>query len=249
MPDSEIFMRLDKMLSNLGYASRKRVPKLLKSGLVKVDGQTCKKPETKVSHSQVSYDGAALDPLSLVIALHKPVGYICSHKEDGELVYELLPERFLLRNPKLSCVGRLDKDSSGLIIITDDGNLNHVLTSPKHAVKKVYEVSLERDLRGNEVELFASGTLQLPDEEAPLLPAELEIIAERHVRITLREGRNRQVRRMFEATGNFVTALRRIKIAGLELGELPEGSFYFLTADDVRAKLVASKSLLSGKTL
>ena len=106
--------------------------------------------------------------------LHKPVGYTCSTKDTGRLIYDLLPPRFRLRNPVLSTVGRLDRDTSGLLLMTDDGALLHRITSPKAHLPKVYEAALATDLRGDEAAMFASGTLMLESENQPLAPATLE---------------------------------------------------------------------------
>ena len=122
-------------------------------------------------------------------------------------------------------MGRLDRDTSGLLLFTDDGALLHRISSPKSKLSKVYEATLASDLRGDELELFASGTLMLESEQTPLLPAELEVIDARHARLTLHEGRYHQVRRMFAAVGNHVAALHRSRVGGLDLGDLPAGEW------------------------
>ena len=157
--------------------------------------------------------------------MYKRQGYTCSTKDPGRIVYDLLPPRYRLRSPLLSSVGRLDRDTSGLLLFTDDGALLHRISSPKSKLSKVYEATLANDLRGDEVERFASGTLMLESEQTPLLPAELEVVEARQVRLTLHEGRYHQVRRMFAAVGNHVTALHRSRIGGLGLGDLPSGEW------------------------
>src|SRR5690606_31583867 len=160
-------------------------------------------------------------------------GYTCSTRDPGRIVYDLLPPRFRLRSPLLSTVGRLDRDTSGLLLLTDDGGLLHRIVSPKSKLAKVYEATLAEDLRGNEVELFASGTLMLEGEKTPLAPAMLEVLEPRRARLVLTEGRYHQARRMFAATGNHVVALHRSQMGGLDLGGLPEGQWRALDEGDL----------------
>jgi len=168
--------------------------------------------------------------------LHKPVGYTCSTKDTGRLIYELLPPRFRLRNPPLSSVGRLDRDTSGLLLMTDDGALLHTITSPKSHLPKVYRAELAQDLRGDEGAIFATGELLLESEKQPLAPATLRALGPRLAELVLVEGRYHQVRRMFAAVGNHVQALQRTAIGGLDLGELEPGQWRLLDVDD-RARL------------
>jgi 16S rRNA pseudouridine516 synthase len=184
--------------------------------------------------------GKKLDPLpGMVIMVHKPLGVTCSRKEAGTLIYDLLPDRWRARDPALSTVGRLDKETSGLILMTDDGDLLHKIISPKHHVPKRYVVTLDRTLDGSEVATFAAGGLMLDGETKPLLPAELEVTGERSAILTLHEGRYHQVRRMFAAIGNHVTALHRDQIGALTLPEdLDAGSLRVMSEDDV-AKVFA----------
>ena len=179
---------------------------------------------------RMSVDGEALDPLpGLTLLLHKPVGVTCSHKEAGKLVYDLLPPRWRRREPALSTIGRLDKDTSGLLLVTDDGTLLHKVISPKHHVAKRYRVTLARPLHGDEPELFAAGMLMLEGEDKPLLPAQLEVNSPMQATLTITEGRYHQVRRMFAAVGNHVTALHRDRVGALELpADLEPGFFRIL---------------------
>jgi 16S rRNA pseudouridine516 synthase len=145
----------------------------------------------------------------------------------------LLPERFALRKPPLSPVGRLDKDTGGLLLLTDDGQWLHRVIHPKSGCLKVYQALLDRPLQGDEAALFASGTLVLRNETKPLLPAKLEPLGERVALVTLHEGRYHQVRRMFAAAGNHVLELRRVRIGGLDLpADLPEGGWRPLREDE-----------------
>lgn len=138
----------------------------------------------------------------------------------------------------LSTVGRLDRETSGLLLLTDDGALLHRIISPKAKVPKVYEATLARPLNGDEAAIFASGTLMLESEQTPLLPAELDVLDAQRVRLTLHEGRYHQVRRMFAAVGNHVEALHRPQVGGLALGDLPDGQWRILDDAD-RAALFA----------
>lgn len=232
-----LMARLDRLLANLGYGSRKDVQALIAGGKVVLDGAVLKDVGAKVSVTadlpdRMSIRGAPVDPPApLVLLMHKPLGVVCSHKEDGDRIYDLLPRRWRIRDPGLSTVGRLDKDTSGLILITDDGDYLHRVISPKRHVPKTYLATLDRPLRGEEMMLFASGDLLLDGEEKPLLPARLQVIDPQRARLTITEGRYHQVRRMFAATGNHVTALHRETIGGLDLpADLQPGAYRILSA-------------------
>ena len=219
-------MKLVKHLANLGYGSRKQVALMFREGRITDAAGEVMYADDPLDHDNLRVDGEVLDPPSgMLLMLHKPVGYTCSTKDPGRIVYDLLPPRYRLRSPLLSSVGRLDRDTSGLLLFTDDGALLHRISSPKSKLPKVYEATLANDLRGDEVEVFASGTLMLESEQTPLLPAELEVIDARQVRLTLHEGRYHQVRRMFAAVGNHVAALHRSRVGGLGLGDLPSGEW------------------------
>ena len=228
-------MKLVRLLANLGYGSRKQVASMFREGLVTDASGDVLYADDKMEHADVRFDGEPLDPpQGMVLMLNKPAGYTCSRKDVGRLVYELLPPRFSQRNPVLSTVGRLDRDTSGLLLFTDDGPLLHRIISPRSSVAKIYEATLASDLRGDEGGIFAAGTLMLDGETDPLEPATLEVLGPRHARLTLTEGRYHQVRRMFAAVGNHVETLHRPALGGLSLGDLPSGQWRLLTADDVR---------------
>jgi 16S rRNA pseudouridine516 synthase len=227
-------MKLVKHIANLGYGSRKQVQLMFREGRITDAGGEVLYADDKVEHDAIRIDGEPLDPPpGLTLMLHKPAGYTCSTKDHGRLIYDLLPARFRERSPLLSPVGRLDRDTSGLLLLTDDGALLHRIVSPKSKLDKVYEAQLAQDLRGDEAATFASGTLLLESEDKPLLPAELETLDARHARLTLHEGRYHQVRRMFAAVGNHVEALHRSRVGGLGLGELQEGQWRALSASDL----------------
>ena len=217
-------MKLVKLIANLGYGSRKDVSVMFREGRITDAAGEVLYADDRPTHDAIRIDGEALDPpAGLALMLHKPIGYTCSTKDPGRIVYDLLPPRFRLRSPLLSMVGRLDRDTSGLLLLTDDGALLHRIVSPKSQLPKVYEATLAQDLRGDEAALFASGTLQLESENTPLAPAQLAVVSPRLARLTLTEDRCHQVRRMFAAVGNHVLALHRSRIGGLELGGLGPG--------------------------
>ncbi|MFD1043417.1 pseudouridine synthase [Pseudoxanthomonas kaohsiungensis] len=227
-------MKLVKHLANLGYGSRKEVAWMFREGRVTDAAGEVLYADDPLDHGNVRVDGEPLDPpQGLVLMLHKPAGYTCSTKDKGRIVYDLLPERFRLRDPVLSTVGRLDRETTGLLLMTDDGGLLHRIVSPKSKLAKIYEATLAQDLRGDEAALFASGTLVLESETTPLLPARLDVLGPRRARLTLHEGRYHQVRRMFAATGNHVEALHRPQVGGLALDGLPEGQWRALDAADL----------------
>ena len=227
-------MKLLRTIANLGYGSRRDVTALIREGRVTDAQGDILYADDEPRHDDVRVDGEPLDPpAGLLLMLHKPVGYTCSTKDPGRIVYDLLPPRFRLRSPLLSMVGRLDRDTSGLLLLTDDGALLHRITSPKSGLDKAYVATLAEDLRGDEAATFASGTLLLESEKTPLLPAEFEPLSPNRARLTLHEGRYHQVRRMFAAVGNHVQALHRSRIGGLELGALAPGEWRTLAAGDV----------------
>jgi len=214
-------MKLVKLIANLGYGSRKEVTAMFRSGRITDANGEVLYADDQIEHDQIRIDDEPLDPpAGVLLMLHKPVGYTCSTKDHGELIYELLPPRFRLRSPIVANVGRLDRDTSGLLLLTDDGALLHRISSPRPKLPKVYEVTLARDLKGNEEAIFASGKLMLESEKEPLAPAHMTVISNRQVRITVTEGRYHQVRRMFAAVGNHVETLHRSQIGGLTLGDL-----------------------------
>ncbi|WP_297800442.1 16S rRNA pseudouridine(516) synthase [Arenimonas sp. GDDSR-1] len=233
-------MKLVKLLANLGYGSRKDVTRLIRNGwLTRRDGSTVGLDDA-YTHEDLLVDDEPIDPAQgVLILLNKPIGYTCSTKDPGRVVYDLLPERFRYRNPVLSTVGRLDRDTSGLLMLTDDGQLLHRIISPKAELPKVYEVELAEDLRGDEAALFAAGTLLLESETTPLAPAVMETIDARHARLTLIEGRYHQVRRMFAATGNRVLSLHRSRTGNLDLSGLEPGQWRIVPRDEAEAKLFA----------
>lgn len=225
--------RLDQLLSNLGYCSRREARAWIARGRVMVRDETAEDVAQKAAPADVRVDGEPLDhPDGLLLLMHKPVGLVCSHEErEGPSVYSLLPERWRQRNPVVTSIGRLDKDTSGLLLLTDQSQLVHRLTSPKHKVPKVYRATVDGDLPPELVPQFASGTLLLVGEKTPCAPAALRILSPREAELTLTEGRYHQVRRMFSACGVNVLTLHRDRFGSLELGDLPPGKWQELPLD------------------
>jgi len=236
--------RLDRLLSRLGYGSRSDVQAWIRQGWVRVGGEPATSASQKASPGDVLLEEKPLDhPFGLTLIYHKPLGAVCSHRETGRLIYDDFPERWAGRKPALSSVGRLDKETSGLLVLTDDGQLNHQITSPKNHISRTYAVSLHAPLGGHEVDIFASGELLLKDDDKPCLPAELSILDAHHASLVLHEGRYHQVRRMFAAVGNHVTALTRSHIGALSLERtgLQPGE-YRSTAPDELLSLITGSS-------
>lgn len=226
-------MRLTKYLGNLGYGSRKAIEADFARGYIThVDGAVLS-PRDKADHDDIRYHDAPLDPApGMLVMLNKPAGFTCSRKDHGPLIYDLFPPRWLARKPALSTVGRLDAETTGLLLLTDDGQRLHRLISPKSDTQKVYEVALARPLSGKEREAFASGTLMLKGEDKPLKPAGFTPTGPQSATVTLTEGRYHQVRRMFAAMGNHVEALHRSRMGAYTLGDLPEGNWQIIDPAD-----------------
>lgn len=218
-------IRLDRLLANLGYASRSEAISIIRSGRVSHDHRVVRDPSERVSPAAVLLDDEALDhPLGVFVAVHKPAGYVCSHDDrDGQTVFSLLPRQWLDRTPRPEAVGRLDKDATGLLLVTDDHVLIHRLTSPKQHVDKTYLVTLDRPLDPALVDVFAAGDLLLRGDTAPCLPASLVVVADNQAELTITEGRYHQVKRMFAACGYHVEALHRLRVGAWKLEDLPAG--------------------------
>ena len=215
--------RVDKLLGSMGYGSRTEMARLGKAGGIVLDGVDLtdvsrRIPVTPDLPGRMAIDGQPLDPVpGLVMMLHKPLGMTCSRKEDGALVYDVLPPRWRRRDPVISTIGRLDKQTTGLLLLTDDGDLLHRVISPRRHVAKVYRATLARPLTGAEGDVFAAGGLVLEGEDKPLSPAVLEVLSPTEARLTVTEGRYHMVRRMFAAVGNHVEGLHRERVGGLTL--------------------------------
>ena len=227
-------MRLDKYLSEAGVASRKELRAMIKGGRVQVDGETVRSPELRIDAdaAKVLVDGSpVILPGIVVLMLHKPAGYVTSTDDPRDpTVMELLPPEYRDLFP----VGRLDKETEGLLLFTNDGPLCHALTSPKHQVEKEYYAETQGEVDGADADAFRAG-MELRDG-TKCLPAELRK-GERGCYVTVREGKYHQVRRMLAARGKPVLYLRREKEGSLELGSLPLGHTRLLTEEETTALL------------
>lgn len=223
--------RIDQLLSSLGYCTRSEARDWVDDERVAVDGRPVRNVSEKVDPARVQVDGEPLDhPDGLLLLLNKPLGLVCSHDDrEGPSVYGLLPARWRRRNPVVTSIGRLDKDTSGLILLTDQSPLVHRLTSPKHKVSKLYVATLDRAPDAGDLatlgEAFASGSLLLEGEKEPCAPARLAWRSERIAELELTEGRYHQVRRMFAHFDLLVTELHRERFGDLVLGDLAPGAW------------------------
>lgn len=226
-------LRLDKLLSDTGRWSRKEARELIRQGAVAVDGEVSRQPERKAEPAAVTVNGAPLGwSAHTYLMLHKPAGFLTATEDRRDpTVMELIPETLL--RPDLAPVGRLDKDTTGLLLLTDDGQLAHALLSPRRHVDKVYLAWV--DGVGTEADCAAfAGGIVLGDG-TKCLPAKLELLEEGLCRVTVREGKFHQVKRMLGARGLPVLRLKRIEMGPLALDDcLPEGGVRPLTEEEIR---------------
>jgi len=224
-------VRLAKFLAHGGIASRRGAEKIIAAGRVSVGGQVITDPARDVGEGDdVRVDGSPVgaEPRE-VWAVNKPPGVVSTAREPGSrpAVVSLVDS-----DARLYPVGRLDAESTGLLLLTNDGELANRLTHPRYEVRKAYRVQLRRPPSESDLRRLANG-VQLDD--GPTAPAEVQHMGEREIEIVLREGRNRQVRRMAEAIGNDVVALRRVRFGPIKLGRLAKGQARRLSADEVAA--------------
>ncbi|MGT2667484.1 pseudouridine synthase [Streptococcus rifensis] len=225
-------MRLDKFIVAVGAGSRSQAKAMVKAKRLTVNGQVAKKSDMKIDPEK---DSVCLDGQELVytafdyIMLNKPAGVISATEDARErTVLDLLPDRYQRVTP----VGRLDKDTVGLLLLTNDGQLNHNLLSPKKHVDKCYEVTLEKTCLPEAIAAMKTGVTL--DDDYQCLPAELTILSDHLVHLTIQEGKFHQVKRMFLALGNKVTHLKRLRMGSLTLDpSLEEGDFRLLTEEEV----------------
>ncbi len=226
-------MRLDKYLSNFSGLSRKEARQAIKQGDVLVDGLMVTDPTCSIADTaSVQWSGMTVAPAGpRYFMLHKPAGYVCANRDSQHpTVFELLDEDDL---DSLQVAGRLDIDTTGLVLITDDGQWNHRVTSPKTRKAKIYRVQLAEPIDPSAAGQFAQGIL-LRSEKKRTRPAELEILSPHDVRLTLHEGKYHQVKRMFAALNNHVAQLHRERIANIVLDEdLAPGEYRPLSAAEI----------------
>lgn len=227
-------MRLDKFICDCTGLTRTQAGKSIRQGLVSINGELVKQAARQVSVTdQVELDG---EPLQLIgpryIMLHKPAGYVCANDDpEHPIVFTLLDEPLVER---LHTVGRLDLDTTGLLLLTDDGQWSHRLTSPKHHVAKTYRVWTADPIPADAIAQFAAGVM-LRGEKELTKPAQLELVATHEALLTIHEGRYHQVKRMFAAIGNKVERLHRERIGALQLpADLAEGEYRSLSERELQ---------------
>jgi len=228
-------VRLNKLLATYGVASRRHVEEMIVAGRITVDGVTATEKGMKVAPGAViMVDGApvAEPPLPVWLALHKPRGYICTKEDthDRPMVIDLVPPDLKQVHP----VGRLDGDVSGLLLMTNQGELTHRLTHPRYEVGKVYRAVTSRPLTSQQHTALETG-VELDD--GPSAPAKCHRVGRQGVgsvvELVIHEGRKHQVKRMFDAVGNPVTGLERIAVGPVKLGDMPRGHWRHLTPEEV----------------
>jgi pseudouridine synthase len=228
-------MRLQKFLSEAGICSRRKGEEYIRQGRVRVNSRIVTELGTKVDpeKDRVEFDRKviALNSGPMYIVLNKPKGYVTSCRHPGEkIVLDLIdiPER-------VYPIGRLDKDSTGLLILTNDGGLHHRLSHPSFDHEKEYDVTVSNPITDGSLRNIASG---LPMMGSKTRPAKIRRISSRRFRIILKEGRNRQIRRMVRKVGNRVTQLKRIRVSKVKLGRLAEGAWRNLTEKEKKELLM-----------
>lgn len=223
-------MRLQKFLASAGVASRRSSEELIEDGKIKVNGQIVTKLGTIIdeTNDEIEFDGEiiSIDSTKTYIAVNKPAGYISSASDkEGKSILKLVKT-----NKRLFPVGRLDKDSSGLLILTDDGDFANELTHPRYGSEKEYFVVLDNDLSQANIKKLERGIIL---EGRKLQSVKVSMVKNKSARLILHEGVNRQIRRMLGQLGYTVVKLKRIRIGKLELGDLKEGASRYIDKEDV----------------
>ena len=228
-------MRIDKYLADCGVGTRNEVKKYIKAKQITVNGEVIAKPEQKIEENTdvVCFKGQQISYEKYVYyLLHKPAGCVTAKQDNvHKTVMAYFPEEICAKD--IAPVGRLDLDTEGLLLFTNDGPLTHHLLSPTHHIPKTYFAILDKEVPESAVELFKNG-VDIGDDK-PTLPAELVILSEKEVELTIHEGRFHQVKRMFEAVGCTVTYLKRLSMGSLTLGDLEKGEYRKLTEEEVQA--------------
>ena len=226
-------LRLDKYISNATDLSRTDVKKLIKAGQVSIDEEIAASGSQKISSEQIiSIEGSIIQLLNnRYFMMNKPIGVVSATKDHSnptaiDLIYEH-------RNQQLQIAGRLDIDTTGLLLITDDGQWNHIVTSPRTDCKKIYLVELQNPV-GKDYQKKLEAGIALEGEKRRCLPATMEVIDDHHIRLCISEGKYHQVKRMITSLGNQVVSLHRLQIGGIELDpELEPGDYRPLTEDEI----------------
>ena len=224
--------RLDKLFSRLGICSRLELKQLIQQKKILIDGELAIDGKQKVDPEYVRFNNRKLQYIKKVaVIFYKPAGKICS-RFGTNTIFDFFPDSWLRRRPIVNSAGRLDRDTTGILILTDDGFMNHKLTSPNSELIKTYEIELLHPFRGNEPELFQNG-IQLRSESVPCKSAELIIRGQKSATLIIREGKYHQVKRMIGAVGNRVLKLHRSYIGELGLGDLRPGEWRDVQTEDL----------------
>ena len=231
-------IRLQKFLSEAGVCSRRQGEEYIKAGLVSVNSNVITELGTKIDpeKDRVEFKGRLVKPEDrlLYIALNKPKGFVTSCRQPGDrIVLDLVDV-----SERVFPIGRLDKDSTGLLILTNDGSLHHRLTHPSFDHEREYDVMVTKPIPEGALRTIAKG---MPMMGTKTRPARIERMSSRRFRIVLKEGKNRQIRRMVRKVGNQVARLRRIRVANIKLGKLPEGAWRPLTEKEIKRLLASSR--------
>lgn len=225
-------MRINKFLSSCGLGSRRKVEELINKGLIFVNGKVCTDLSKQISDNDIvrfQKKELKIGNEKITIMLNKPAGYLVTqYDEHGrKTIYDLLPKQY----KNLNYIGRLDYNSCGLLILTNDGDLNQKITKPENKIPKTYEVITDRELSNQELKKLGCGVII---EGYKTLPAEISNANGNKFTITIYEGKKRQIRLMVATTGAKVTELKRIRIGGLELGDLRLGKYEILNQSRIR---------------
>lgn len=225
-------MLLEKILQSQGFGSRKYCQQLIKNGSVQIDHQMYDNPKQNINTDQLLFQvfGEEYQYREHVyLVLNKPQGYECSHQATHhKSVFSLFPEILLHRG--IQCVGRLDQDTTGLLLLTDDGQYLQALTHPRKHVPKVYHVTTTDPITPEQIQGLQQG-VELRNEKGIFVATDVKLFSEHQLSMTIHQGVYHQVKRMLAAVGNKVEALHRHQVGLLELPELPEGEWMFLSAE------------------
>ncbi|MBJ8416939.1 pseudouridine synthase [Acinetobacter courvalinii] len=225
-------MLLEKILQSQGFGSRKYCQQLIKNGSVQIDQQMCDNPKQNINTDQLLFQvfGEEYQYREHVyLVLNKPQGYECSHQATHhKSVFSLFPEILLHRG--IQCVGRLDQDTTGLLLLTDDGQYLQALTHPRKHVPKVYHVTTADPITPEQIQGLQQG-VELRNEKGIFAATDVKLFSEHQLSMTIHQGVYHQVKRMLAAVGNKVETLHRHQVGLLELPELPEGDWMYLSAE------------------
>ena len=224
-------MLLEKILQSQGFGSRKYCQQIIKNGFVQIEGQVRENPKQNINTDQLCFQVFGEEYQyreHLYIVLNKPKGYECSHQATHhKSVFSLLPEILIHRG--IQCVGRLDQDTTGLLLLTDDGKYLQALTNPRKHVPKVYHVTTADPISAEQLMALEQG-VELRNEKGIYAATNLQLFSTHQLAMTIHQGVYHQVKRMLAAVGNKVELLHRQQIGLLELPELPEGKWIYLTS-------------------